>query len=357
MQELLDTPLSLTHGTADVASELLLADYGGSGGAIKGASGFYRLSRALAPAPALPFALRLSETGLFADTARHAPAPGILPYKLNAPGCHDGATGEHFIALPAGGAVVLWPNRNGDPPDGTALVQTLTRDGRRLETRVLLKQQNDWAGYSYVWDAAQRDAELADKAGADLNLTTGASWRVPSRAERMMSHTREANFALTLNAAQLNHGAQLGEWEQRGIPKRDAATARRGRRTAGTEESGPGPQLVPVHAKDADLESRARSYLAVNFAHSCTENGGVNSTMRFGWTVPQERMQTVNEIPQHGALGLLDARFVVPGRLDRSVLVPRVTMRGPGQMPPMGTRASDPAGLQLLVEWIQSLRN
>lgn len=379
-KELVDTPLSLTHVTADATGELLLADYGSSGGAIEGAGGFYRLTRAPAAAPLPPFPRRLSETGLFEDTARHVPAPGVLPYTLNVPGWHDGATGEHFIALPAGGAVTLRPNRNGEPPDGTALVQTLTRDGRRLETRVLLKQQNDWAGYSYVWDAAQRDAELADKAGADLDVAVGTPWRVPSRAECMMCHSREANFALTLNVAQLNHGPQLREWEQRGILKMDTAAFERGRRMAGggggdrrprqqTGERQPPPsaplprdptalpRLVPARANDADLEARARSYLAVNCAHCHTQNGGGNSAMSFGWAVPRERMQTINEIPQHGDFGLADARIVAPGAPGRSVLVPRVAMRGPGQMPPVGSRASDAEGLQLLVEWIQSLRD
>lgn len=32
-------------------------------------------------------------------------------------------------------------------------------------------------------------------------------------------------------------------------------------------------------------------------------------------------------------------------------------MRGRGQMPPVGTSTADPEGLQLLAEWIQSLRN
>ena len=56
-------------------------------------------------------------------------------------------------------------------PDGTALVQTLSLDRRagkaitpfRVETRVLLRQQGEWAGYSYRWNAAQTDASLVAK--------------------------------------------------------------------------------------------------------------------------------------------------------------------------------------------------
>ena len=53
--------------------------------------------------------------------------------------------------------VELRASKSWQAPDDTVLAQTLTVDGRRIETRVLVKQQNDWAGYSYVWNEAQQD--------------------------------------------------------------------------------------------------------------------------------------------------------------------------------------------------------
>ena len=38
-------------------------------------------------------------------------------------------------------------------------------------------------------------------------------WRIPSRAECMMCHSREANFSLTVQESQLNRGDQLARWE------------------------------------------------------------------------------------------------------------------------------------------------
>ncbi len=48
--------------------------------------------------------------------------------------------------------------------------------------------------------------------------------------------------------------------------------------------------------------------------------------------------------------------MIAPGAAARSVVIPRVSIRGPGQMPPLGTRVADPDGVRLLVEWIESLR-
>ena len=51
-------------------------------------------------APTAEFPRRLSETGLFASTARHAPAPGVVPYELNAGVWSDGAHAQRMLSTP-----------------------------------------------------------------------------------------------------------------------------------------------------------------------------------------------------------------------------------------------------------------
>jgi cytochrome c553 len=378
MRELIDTPFSITHVTADPSGELLVVDYGverlrgESGGAI------HRIARASAPAsPSAEFPRRLSETNLFANVARLAPAAGVLPYEINVSGWHDGAATQHYLALPDESVLQLRPTKSWDLPDGAVLVQTLTLEGRRIETRLLVKQQNDFAGYTYVWNSAQTDADLAAKTGADLELTEGRPWRVPSRAECMMCHSREANFSLTLNEPQLNRGEQLVRWERMGLLRADDAAFGRGRRgnDGGGRFSRQQPDqrtpasssLLPRNPEQlarfdsigdlhASLESRARAYLAVNCAHCHTVNGGGNSAIEFDRLVPKERMRAIGEPPQHGDFGLADARVIAPGDANGSVIIPRVAMRGPGQMPPVGSRVPDVEGVRLLMEWIQGMR-
>ena len=148
---------------------------------------------------------------------------------------------------------------------------------------------------SYVWNAAQTDAALAEKSGADI-VAGSQPWRVPSRAECMMCHSRQANFSLTLHEAQLNHGDQLAQWEHLGLLRADAVAFERERML--TEKL---PRPVPVApdqrqaalssllprdpdrlrkfaaANDphASLDARARSYLGVNCAHCHTDRKSV----------------------------------------------------------------------------------
>jgi mono/diheme cytochrome c family protein len=193
----------------------------------------------------------------------------------------------------------------------------------------------------------------------------------------MMCHSREANFSLTLHEWQLNRGDQLARWERLGFLRSDAAALARGRRgnevamRSGRQQPDqrtPVPssllsrnpeqlgRFTPPHDPGASLEARARSYLAVNCAHCHTINGGGNSAINFDWLVSMDRMRAIGEPPQHGDFGLDDARIIAPGAAGRSVIVPRVAMRGPGQMPPVGSRVPDSEGVQLLMEWIGSMR-
>ncbi len=377
-RELLDTPLAITHVSADAAGELLLTDYGSPvyGAGVSG--GIYRIKRAVPPAhPAPEFPRLLSETGIFSDTAKLTPRPGVLGYEINAPGWHDGATSEHHLALPGGETIEVRPTKSWQAPDGTVLAQTLSLAGKRIETRVLVKQPNDCAGYTYVWNAAQTDALLAEKGGADIELAGGQPWRIPSRAECMMCHSRQAGFSLTLHEAQLNRGDQLARWESLGLLRADAAAFSRDRSAKellpplapqSPDQRTPAASALLPRAPDglrrfaaandphASLETRARTYLGVNCAHCHTQYGGGNSAMDFDWLLPRAEMHALGEPPAHGDFGLPAARIIAPGAAASSVVIPRISTRGPGQMPPLGTRIGDPDGTRLLVEWIESLR-
>ena len=75
-QELVDTPFRIITFCEDHAGELYFVDF--MNGTI----------HELVPAPKAsrspPFPRKLSETGLFASTKDHVPAPGLIPYSVNA---------------------------------------------------------------------------------------------------------------------------------------------------------------------------------------------------------------------------------------------------------------------------------
>ena len=58
----------------------------------------------------------------------------------------------------------------------------------------------------------------------------------------------------------------------------------------------------------------------------------------------------------HTTFDLPDAKLIVPGAPERSVLIHRMGTRGHGQMPPLATSRVDEAGLALMREWCRSLK-
>lgn len=354
-RELLDTSLAITGFGTTPAGDILIVDHLGDA--------LYRLE----PAPvtetkAMGFPARLSETGLFADLPALKPATGVQPYVINAPAWHDGANADRLLALPGTGVATsggIWATW--DLPDGTALAQTLSlppRDGmpaRRLETRVLLKQASDWSAYSYLWNDAQDDAELVPKEGTRVRLAD-REWLVPSRSDCLMCHSRAAKFAIGLTNAQLNRNVVMEGRTQNQI---EALLALGIAKTKGEVLKPDAPRHVNPYDTSAALADRARAYLATNCAHCHISEGGGNTLMDLTPAAAPDRQHLIDAPPQHGAFGLTglaDARLIAPGNVGRSVLPIRVTLRGAsGQMPPVGTLAVDPAGVQLLVEWIQGL--
>jgi hypothetical protein len=111
----------------------------------------------------------------------------------------------------------------------------------------------------------------------------------------------------------------------------------------------------PYDAK-ADLTTRARSYLHANCAQCHVHAGGGNAQMELGFATAPDQMGVLDVKPQHDTYGLPDARLIARGHPERSVLLHRISHRGPGHMPPLSTAAVDEAGLQLLREWVKSLQ-
>ena len=357
-REIADTSLQIASFQANQRGDLLVTDHGG---------GIYRLVPTPKLLQAAPFPTLLSQTGLFASTIEDRPDPALIPYELNAPGWNDGAVAERFMAVPGDSKLGFEADKSWTFPDGTALVQTLSTDREpgnaathaRIETRVLLRQQGEWAGYSYRWNADQADATLVGMAGEDAALPAavgggpGQPWRFPSRAECMSCHGRAANFVLGISGSQLNREHDYGGVRDNQLRTLDhiglftAALPKPPRELA---------QFIDPADESRDLEGRARAYLHVNCSGCHVEAGGGNSQMELGLTRPREKMNLIGARPQHDTFGLADAMLVAPGDPGRSVLVHRLARRGPGQMPPLVSHRVDDSAVKLMRDWIAQLK-
>jgi len=269
-------------------------------------------------------------------------------------------------------------------PEGTVLVKTFSLPAksdlgiqdRRVETRLLVRQDGEWAGFSYEWNDEQNDAILVPAAGTDREIIVQhasargeerQTWRYPSRSECMVCHSRAADFVLGFTTRQLNrpydYGSgtainQLLALQHRGIFK--APVADDGS-TFGTSEfklpSPPAelPRLADPYDATQPLPDRVRAYFDVNCANCHVEAGGGNSLMELGFNTRWEKMRIIDVNPQHDRRGIPNARLVAPGDPDRSVLLHRMLRRGRGQMPPLATSLVDEPAVQLIREWIASL--
>lgn len=413
-REIADTTLAITCIALDSHDELLIADHkGGDDG------GLYTLDPVPPPSGPSPFPRTLSETGLFTSVPEHRLHPSLIPYSVNSPLWSDGAHKERWIHLPAADSKIeVTASRGWNFPDGTVLVKSFALESRPgdpasrrwIETRLMLRQEGEWVGYSYAWNDEQTDARLVDADGADRSFPQSVApspenpaglaplpWRFPSRAECMVCHSRAANYVLGLTTLQLNRDHDYGggvrsnqlrtlehlgvlkiNWAADAPPRWRQSLAAEGLAPAQIDAAlavapqAPGqrtpvpssllsvrPALLDRLADPSDasesLERRVRSYLQSNCAHCHVEAGGGNAQMNLESTVNLDQTKLLDVRPLHHTFDLPDPRLVAPGAPQRSVLLERVRRRGPGQMPPLASQRPDPAAVELIRSWIQSL--
>ncbi|MBL9166723.1 MAG: PQQ-dependent sugar dehydrogenase [Verrucomicrobiales bacterium] len=358
-QELADTTLQIVAFRNDQHGNLLVVDLGG---------GIYRLSPRI-PAPlARPFPKRLSETGLFSSVAKHLPHPGLIPYVVNVAGWVDGAQADRFIALSGDAKMHYAATRGWNFTNRTVLVQTLSLpgvDGRaergvRVETRLLVRDDNEWQGYSYAWNVDQTEAYLVSKEGTNLVMRgrpdggPEVSWRVPSRADCLSCHARAVNYVLGLSQVQLNCSVDLGSGRENQLEVFRRLDLFHEPPPASLDQS---PRLVNPYDETQELEARARSYLHANCSVCHVEAGGGNARMELEFSRSLEAMNLVSARPQHDTFGLTNAMIIAPGLPDSSVMVHRISQRGRGQMPPLGTSKVDERAIALMRRWIAGMKS
>ncbi|MCA8965728.1 MAG: PQQ-dependent sugar dehydrogenase [Planctomycetes bacterium] len=312
------------------------------------------------PVTAIP--TTLSATGLFADTAMLRPAPGVIEYDVNAPLWSDDARKRRWLALPGSSRIGFDATAAWTFAVGTALVkhfeiETAPGVTLRLETRVLLRQESGWVGFTYRWNGAGTDADLVGDVGDQVTFAVddglggsrSQTWRFPARAECLQCHTSAAGHVLGVRTRQLNRDFdfpvrtdnQLRTWSHLQLFTTDI----------GAHEQHPA-YVDPLDAA-APLDDRARAWLAVNCANCHLPLGptSVDLDLRFG--VAATAMQLFGVGATTAVPGGSGQRAVA-GAHAQSDLWLRITRRDAYGMPPLGSNLVHDAGAQLLADWIDS---
>ena len=296
----------------------------------------------------------LSETGCVDPEDPSRPASGLIPYGVNAALWSDGADKERHLALPDGATIALDENGKMTLPIGSVLVKTFAIDGRRLETRLLVRHDDGgWAGYTYEWNQAQTDATLLP-AGKLIDLEQG-SWAIPSRADCSACHTAAAGRTLGLELAQLNGDFVYTSTNRR---SNQVATLAHIGLLEGITEIDPAdaPALARPEDTSASAENRARAYLHANCAHCHVEGGTGRGDSDMRWHLAFADTGLCNGEPSAGDLGVEGAVLLAPGEPERSLISLRpATLEPTRRMPPLASAAVDDVGLQAIDDWIRSI--
>lgn len=309
---------------------------------------------ALAPLPE-PLPERLADTGYGRVE--------MLPFAPQYPLWTDGAEKRRWLHLPAGRFIDASRPDAWQFPPGTKLWKEFGFAGRPVETRYIERLPDGvWRYASYLWDAEGRSARLAPERGLTLVLDAapGGRYDVPARLDCTACH--EGAPVPVLGASALQLSPDRDPLAPHAAPARPGDADLRSLSAGGWLSGLPAALLErpPRIAAQSPAERAAFGYLHANCGHCHNDHGapvalvlaqsaadpaGSAARVRASLLDAPVRWRPADAPPQ--------ARLVVPGQPEASLLLARMQTRQPlRQMPPLGTRAADAEGIAAVTSWI-----
>ena len=329
----------------DADGEIYIASFDGS---------IYTLAPGRGAKSPMQFPHRLSETGLFADMKRMTPHPSLIGYEVNAPLWSDGADKERFVMIPDLDEIRVGADGRYEFPVGTIFVKTFLVGRERLETRLLLRRNHGWAGFTYVWNVEQTEATLID-ARVDKPLSPAAArkmktshWTYPGRSDCMACHTSAAGFVLGFRSEQLDRLVAAGKSQVNQLDQ----LAR-----IGLFDTKPRTRAAWPRWDDesAPLDKRVRAYLDSNCANCHQPGAPGNATIDLRYEIPLSKTRMLNALPGQGDLGVKGAKILMPGSPDGSLLYLRMERTDEKGMPNLAHNIPDKKALRDVAKWIRGL--
>jgi hypothetical protein len=306
------------------------------------------------PLGALPPSIR--ETGFFPSPGNlDMLPPNVHPFVPSMQLWSDGLHKKRALILPRGKKIDIANREAWVFPIGTIFLKTFLADGpsgmKPVETRVIRRTDHPdvFEQYTfdvYKWNDAGTDATLIDIQGRTAApVTIGGKalvHQIPSRDDCKKCHAANFSNIIGFDEVRLNSALTPG-----------GKTQLESFALAGFFNQAPPSPAAQINDPDP-LTQRVKAYVYGNCFHC--HNG--NDTQAFDMR-PDGLVMAVVRQPTMGS-GTAPGIRVVPGNPEMSVLYRQLTrmnlMRGYNPMPPVGVQVADPEAVQLVRQWIMSLK-
>lgn len=230
-----------------------------------------------------------------------------------------------------------------------------------LETRLLVRRENGWDAFPYVWNEAQTEAFLriaGSSKALDLKSDTEIlrfSYFVPNENQCAGCHITEhpdGNLhPLAATAQQLRTGFDAGA--------ADMSTQIEVLQARGWLDTAPAaPATLSWLDPAAGVADRALAYLQVHCGNCHNPQGAADtSALLLDGSATTAVNIGVCKAPVAAGGGAGDRLFaIVPGAPDRSILLYRMESTAPDEMmPELGRSLNHPEGVALIRQWIAEM--
>ena len=318
--------------------------------------------------------MKLSEYSFFKGKISDLiPNKNVYPYELNTPLFSNYAQKKRFIYLPEGGQIKYLKDEVFSFSNGSVLIKNFfyptdfrkeEGDKKIIETRLLIKEYNDWKALNYIWDESQNDAYLnyigkqTKVSWIDMNgKNRSIRYNIPNNNQCKNCHLKGKMLTpIGTTAYQLNKKYstltskinQLKYFEEKNI-------------LVGLPDFNDIPKF-PIwnQINSASLEKRAKAYLDINCAHCHNPKGSAkNSGLDLSFNQNDLRKQGIFKPPVAAGKGSGNLKYsIVPGHPEESILVHRMKSENPGvMMPEIGRSIIHSEGIALINKYILGLKN
>lgn len=300
------------------------------------------------------------------------PVYGVLPYEPISSLFSDYAKKKRFVWMPEGATATY----DGDAKSfnfqtGTVLIKNFYYENvqpgnlkKILETRLMIKQADEWIFANYVWNDEQTEA-FFDMQGSFVPITwtengqtKEVNYRIPNGAECVTCHnSSEIPLPIGTKPQHLNKNYvystgiqnQLQKWKDFGYL---------------SDFPNQINTLINYNDTTQDLELRVRSYFDINCAHCHSENGFCNyRSMRFGFEHTHDKTKMgVCGHPDENIGPWTDGgnptHIIKPGDHSKSVVYYRLnTTLENIRMPLRGRTMIHEEAVGMITQWIDSLED